>query len=363
MKTINIFAIIGLAAALLVCATVRAEPAASAKAAAAWKELQQAAVLPKAPLAWKTNPPTGTEMERFQKQVFDLAMAAAGKAMAFYTQFPSDTNALSARKLQCEMLTQAFSHGEVDQETIMAWGDAQEALLAQPGLTDEERYDLRLAIIKRKTFDQRLDQKSEIIEREKALRELIKDYPTKDLPYEKLLTLAANAPADKARSIANEVMALSISEGVRAKAEGILRGLDAVGKPLDIKFTATDGREVDLSQMKDKVVLIDFWATWCVPCIREIPQVKEVYERFHYQGFEVIGISFDDNEKGLKRFIQENELPWPQYFDGKTWDNKIGFQYGIKRIPQLWLVDKKGNLRDKNAADNLQSKVEKLLTE
>ncbi len=196
------------------------------------------------------------------------------------------------------------------------------------------------------------------------LRALIRDYPHSDEVYEKLLDLAARSPDEKAHSIASEVLALPISESNKAKAEGILRRLDAVGKPLDIKFVALDvaGR-VDLSQMKGKVVLVDFWATWCVPCVGEIPQIKEAYEQFHTKGFEVIGISFDSVQQDLQRFVEQKQLPWPQYFDGKVWENKFGVQYGIGGIPVIWLVDKKGNLRESNGRDDLQGKVAKLLAE
>lgn len=135
----------------------------------------------------------------------------------------------------------------------------------------------------------------------------------------------------------------------------------ALGKALDIKFTATDGTAIDLAKMKGKVVLIDFWATWCGPCIAEIPSVKKTYDKLHAKGFEIIGISLDSDERKLKQFIKKREMPWPQYFDGKGWKNEISTKYGIRSIPAMWLVDKDGNLADKNARRGLEEKVEKLL--
>jgi peroxiredoxin len=137
----------------------------------------------------------------------------------------------------------------------------------------------------------------------------------------------------------------------------------ALGKGLDMKFTATDGTEVDLAKMKGKVVLIDFWATWCGPCVAEIPNVKKTYEKLHSKGFEIIGISLDSNEDKLTQFIKKKDMPWPQYFDGKGWKNKISTQHGIRSIPAMWLVDKEGNLVDKKARTNLEEKVEKLLAD
>jgi thiol-disulfide isomerase/thioredoxin len=136
-----------------------------------------------------------------------------------------------------------------------------------------------------------------------------------------------------------------------------------MGKPLTMKFKALDGKDVDLSKLQGKVVLIDFWATWCGPCRAELPNVKKAYEKLHSKGFEIVGISFDRNKDTLQSFVKTENMPWPQYFDGLFWDNKIGKKYKVESIPSMWLVDKKGNLRDMAARGNLESRVEKLLQE
>jgi thiol-disulfide isomerase/thioredoxin len=136
---------------------------------------------------------------------------------------------------------------------------------------------------------------------------------------------------------------------------------DLKKNPIDLKFTAVDGSAIDLAAMRGKVVLIDFWATWCPPCRAEVPHVVAAYKKYHDQGFEIVGISLDQDQKSLADFTKQNGMVWPQYFDGQGWDNKISKGFGIHGIPAMWLVDQKGMLVTTNGRDDLAGQVEKLL--
>lgn len=120
-----------------------------------------------------------------------------------------------------------------------------------------------------------------------------------------------------------------------------------LGKPApDFIAQTLEGKKISLSQYKGKVVLLDFWATWCAPCVREIPRLKEYYSEFKDRGFEIIGISLDLLPEPLKEAIKKENIPWPVVYSGKVKDDEICKSYGVISVPALWLVDKKGILRN-----------------
>ncbi len=140
-------------------------------------------------------------------------------------------------------------------------------------------------------------------------------------------------------------------------------GTKLLGQPIDIRFTAVDGRKVDVTTMRGKVVLIDFWASWCPPCVREIPVMKTTYEKLHGRGFEIVGISLDDDKKELLSLLAKEKIEWPQFYDPKGGEHRLAKQFGVEEIPVMWLLDKSGRLREIEATEDLMQKVEKLLAE
>jgi len=162
---------------------------------------------------------------------------------------------------------------------------------------------------------------------------------------------------DRARELYKEAAASGDPE-LSSAAKAGLELMDMRAKPLELSFTAVDGRKVDLADLRGKVVLVDFWATWCPPCVEEVPGLVETYEKFKDKGFEIVGISLDSDKGALEKFTEENKMTWPQFFDGQGWDNELAKRFKIQSVPTMWLLDREGKLVDPSPRARLEEAVE-----
>jgi thiol-disulfide isomerase/thioredoxin len=152
--------------------------------------------------------------------------------------------------------------------------------------------------------------------------------------------------------------------GLKPFLEQQLKQLDKIGTKIEIAGMKTDGKDFDLKRFKGKVVLVDFWATWCGPCIQEIPNIQDAYKKYHGKGFEVIGISLDrkDDDEKLANFIEKNKLPWGCITIEDS--AKLVDKYEVNAIPHPVLVGRDGRIVSLRArGPQLERLLERLLVE
>jgi thiol-disulfide isomerase/thioredoxin len=135
--------------------------------------------------------------------------------------------------------------------------------------------------------------------------------------------------------------------------DGNVRRLKLPGNRIDVTGTTLAGEAFDWTKYKGKVVLVDFWATWCGPCREELPHVRESFDKYHKQGFDVVGISLDTDRDQLVAFLEEQEIPWTNLFepqkDGEDVPQPTVARYGITGIPTAILVGRDGKVLSLNA--------------
>lgn len=152
-----------------------------------------------------------------------------------------------------------------------------------------------------------------------------------------------------------------LSASARSAANRILDRSVAIGQPVRLKFTALGGSNVDLMTLRGKVVLVDFWATDCPPCMAQFPELKELHERFTALGLVILGISCDSDPKHTERVLQQMKISWPNFTSEKGLSNEHCMAFGVSGIPDCFLIDREGILREAGATENFESKIKYLL--
>lgn len=137
----------------------------------------------------------------------------------------------------------------------------------------------------------------------------------------------------------------------------------------DVGMTAPDfvmndpnGNPLMLNKYKGKIVVLDFWATWCGPCRRELPHFKELWGKYRSKDVVFIGISLDKDLEKWKQFIKSENMDWLHVADGKFWQNAVAQQFGVESIPSVWVLDKAGVIQGKGLyGGEVETTIEKTL--
>jgi len=131
---------------------------------------------------------------------------------------------------------------------------------------------------------------------------------------------------------------------------------------VNLSLPDINGKTISLSELHGKVVLIDFWASWCGPCRRNNPRLVKLYNKYHQKGLEIYGVSLDENVNSWKNAVKHDKLEWIQVIDDKGWDSAAATLYGVDMIPSSFLLDRGGIIRTVNAeGPDLENSVRDLL--
>lgn len=303
----------------------------------------------------KAQPKSREEALQYLRDVAGVAVQAADKILAVAK--PGDEVHTKAAMLKLESLMRLAQFGDQQAGTEMATFAATLATSPVPELAREAK---RLAIVseaQQMFAAEKFDQARGLVARVADLMKAAPDDTKTAMLVMQLCGAFEQIPGGEA--VAAEAMTtlgpiLEKSPDARIQELGTsfaakLRLLMLPGKPMEISGSLLDGATFDPKSLAGKVVLVDFWATWCGPCIAEIPNVIAEYEKYHDKGFEVIGISLDEEKDKVDAFVAEHKIPWPILYAGKGWQDPVAQFYGISGIPQMILIGRDGNVITVNA--------------
>ena len=290
-------------------------------------------------------------------------------AASFLKKYPDDAHRWDAKIVALMTATQLQNFGGPPVDAAASMKEV-EAVLDAPDASPSAKSEAAYLHVQFLAQGTDTDKPETVARLQKGVSSFIDAYPDSKRAPEiagmqmQLIGMGAVPDADAVL----KKLAASKNEDIAAMAKSAIAQSEKMAslktKPLELKFTATDGKEFDIAKLRGKVVLIDFWASWCGPCIAEMPNVVATYKKLHDKGFEIVGISLDQEKEAMEGALKKQGMTWTQYFDGQGWQNKISTSFGIESIPAAWLLDKKGMLRETDLRGEALAKgVEKLLAE
>lgn len=284
-------------------------------------------------------------------------------------------------KLIGELFRVAPDHEQLGKLMPLRWSYLQKEPEQAAAITDEMQWiitsttdtelakDARYAYATKKLYDANNGAETNFEAASKAIDSFISLYPEDNHNFDMLKNLAGAYEFGAMEQLALYNRIKKDYPDKSKYMDGKIKQIKSIGKPFELKFQdAITGTQINMKDLKGQVVIFDFWATWCPPCVAEMPKMKELYSKYHDEGVQFIGISLDKAEykgglEALKKYVSEKEIPWPQYYQGNYWTSDFSMSWGISGIPALFIIDKKGNLRSTLARGKLEELIPELLAE
>ncbi len=328
-----------------------------------WLNLQRYFLALDPPPAWRTNRPNAETLANWRLSKAHLAEQLADQSRDFYRQYPNIPETPFARESEYNLLEIVINSGNTNVLPRLQALDKDK--ISDPTLPPQRKFDLMAHIVERNANVHEAEGVPVVMNYlEKGSRELIKAFPDNPQSWQFLVTVAdQEQDPKKSRRLAKEIVSSKADESLKITARRILKRLDHLGKPVALQGTALDGSPIDLSKMKGRVVMLHFWESGCGYCVEELSHVKDVYQKYHDRGLDVVSVSFDAEKENLQKVLALKPLPWPQYLAGPDWDAHQGRDIDIPALPTIWLVDRHGRLSELNARLDLDHKIEHLLKE
>lgn len=321
----------------------------------------------------RMKPEGDTELEKLQHQskIFRAVADAAAQGLASEEDADDRIVAMLAnfRFLALQQLEQSskkefdllVKEAMVDERAPVAATGWRMMIQAEVGKWDDKSDDEKTAFRETLLDDFPSDSK-QAASRASGIRTAVAFLERKDPEFTKALMIDAI-----------ETLGKSDEKDVKKVADqlaGMMRRANLMGNEMELHGPLLGGEELDWASYRGKVVLVDFWATWCGPCVAELPNVKEQYDAYHEKGFDVLGISLDDSPEKVEKFLKDKEIPWATMFGGVDGEDDLGWNqpmarfYGISGIPTAILIDKEGKVVHMNArGKTLPEELKKLLGE
>jgi peroxiredoxin len=299
-------------------------------------------------------------------------VATADKAQEFYTKFPKDPNAPAARLKELDALYEAFDETYLT-NLFPRFFTRANLILRDAHFDKNKKFNICYFIFMNTFLNKNLLPANIDVGAELQKNARIAERDFQDLgDVSMYFWLARDIPVDKTRPMFREFSAslqkMTVDPNMRGYAFRILVEVgsmqrDAIGKSLTFQFTNSTGQVVDTSQMKDKVIAIDFWGCSYPESITNVLHLEKLYRRFHPKGLEIIGVNVDYVLDTLKKFTSENKIEWPQCWDGNGMGPQMVLLAHTTRAGTILLIDKKGRLRDIYRDEDMDKKIEALLKE